>query len=105
MAMKQLIAKDPLGLSYIPLKKLQDVQQDENTTLYNGYIMSNNQKTLTFFIHTTYPASNTKQNEGLTILFNATLNKLLKREDNIQLLDRSAIDYVSICTLCQGRFL
>ena len=81
MAMKQLIAKDPLGLSYIPLKKLQDVQQDENTTLYDGYIMSNNQKTLTFFIHTTYPASNTKQNEGLTILFNATLNKLLKREE------------------------
>ncbi len=81
LVMKQIITNDPLGLTLLPLKKLQDMQQDENTMLYDGYILSNDQKTLTFFLHTTYPSSNTKENEGLSFLLDSTLHELLKKEE------------------------
>lgn len=81
VAMKQMIAKDPLGISFLALKKLQDVQQDENSTLYDGYIMSSNQNALTFFIHSRYPASNTKMNEGLAPLISSVVNELTHRDE------------------------
>ena len=73
--MKQLIAKDPLGLGFIPLKRLQDLQQDEQSSLYDGYIVSNNGKYLSFFIKGAYPASNTKMNEGLSKLLHKGIEK------------------------------
>jgi predicted RND superfamily exporter protein len=86
LAMKQFIAQDPIGLSYIPLKKLQDFKLDENTTLYDGYLMSSNQKVLTFFIHSTYPSSNTKKNEGLFSLLQS-VSKLLKQKIEFKQID------------------
>lgn len=62
--MKQLLMKDPIGISNLAFKKLSDLQLDENTTLYDGHIMSKDDHHATFFLHTTYPSSNTKQNEG-----------------------------------------
>ena len=57
------------------------MQQDENTILYDGYIFSKDLKHLTFFIHTVYPSSNTKMNEGLATLINACVNELKQKED------------------------
>ena len=70
MAMKQLLAKDPIGLSWLAMKKLNDLQLDENTTLYDGYIMSKDETHATFFIYTTYPSSDTKHNKNLLNLLN-----------------------------------
>lgn len=81
VAMKQMIAKDPLGISFMALKKLQDVQQDENSGLYDGYIMSSDLKALTFFIHSSFPASNTKMNEGLAPLIASVVKELTHREE------------------------
>lgn len=63
MAMKQLLAKDPIGISWLAMKKLNELQFDENTTLYDGYIFSKDESHATFFIYTTHPASNTSQNK------------------------------------------
>ncbi len=76
LALKSFIQKDPLGMSFIALNKLKDLQQDEQTELYDGYVMTKDQRYLTFFIHSTYPASDTKHNEGLEALLSATQQKL-----------------------------
>jgi 1-acyl-sn-glycerol-3-phosphate acyltransferase len=65
LALKQLLAKDPIGLSWFAMKKLNDLQLDENTTLYDGYIFSKDESHATFFIYTTYPSSDTKHNKPL----------------------------------------
>lgn len=80
MALKQLLAKDPIGLSWLAMKKLNDLQLDENTTLYDGYILSKDESHATFFIYTTYPSSDTKHNKHLLGLLNGT-------RDSIQRLD------------------
>nr|MBP6625533.1 MMPL family transporter [Chitinophagaceae bacterium] len=76
LALKSFIQKDPLGMSFMALNKLKDLQQDEQTELYDGYVMTKDQRYLTFFIHTTYPASDTKHNEGLEELLSATQQNL-----------------------------
>jgi 1-acyl-sn-glycerol-3-phosphate acyltransferase len=80
IAMKQLLLKDPIGISNLAFKKLSDLQLDENTTLYDGYIMSKDDHHATFFLHTTYPSSNTKQNEGLSVLIDNVKSKLQQQE-------------------------
>jgi hypothetical protein len=37
IAMKKIITKDPLGLSHVALKKLQNLQFDENLDIYNNH--------------------------------------------------------------------
>jgi 1-acyl-sn-glycerol-3-phosphate acyltransferase len=81
VAMKQMITKDPLGLTYLALKKMQDMKQDETTQLFDGYILSGDQKTLTFFIHSTYPGSNTKMNQGLSNLIHEISDSLKLKEE------------------------
>lgn len=81
MALKQLIVKDPLGITYIALKKLNDLKQDENVDLYDGYVVTKDQKQLTFFIHTNFPSSQTDKNGLLEPLLNLTKNELAKQTD------------------------
>ncbi|MBL7767052.1 MAG: MMPL family transporter [Chitinophagaceae bacterium] len=76
LALKQMIFKDPLGLSYIGLKKLKNNQQDDQIEFYDGYLMSTDQKFLSFFAYPQYPASDTKHNEGLEKLFESTIHQL-----------------------------
>ncbi|MBX3257217.1 MAG: 1-acyl-sn-glycerol-3-phosphate acyltransferase [Chitinophagaceae bacterium] len=62
-ALKGIIANDPVGISFIALKKLQQLQYDENFELYDNCIMTKDQKTLLFFITPVYPPDNTGKNE------------------------------------------
>jgi len=59
MFSKKVISKDPLGFSFIVLKKLQQLQFDENYVLYDDYIFTRDKKCLLLFLQTKYPASNT----------------------------------------------
>jgi len=59
---KQIITKDPLGFSFLVLKKLQELQIDENYTLYDDYIITKDQKCLLFFIQTKYQGNDTGNN-------------------------------------------
>jgi hypothetical protein len=40
MVMKKIIADDPVGISFIALKKLQGLQIDDNYELYDGHIIT-----------------------------------------------------------------
>ncbi len=62
-ALKNIIAKDPVGISFLALKKLQQLQYDENFELYENCVVTRDQKTLLFFITPVYPPNETKQNQ------------------------------------------
>jgi len=65
IALKRIIAKDPVGISLLGLKKLQQLQYDDNFELYDGYIVTKNQQHLLFFITPAYPPNNTGKNQLL----------------------------------------
>ncbi len=63
LALKNMISNDPVGISFIGLKKLQGLQYDDNYQLYNNYILTKDEKHLLIFIMPAYPSSNTGENE------------------------------------------
>jgi uncharacterized protein len=69
---KNVIVNDPLGFSFIVLKKLQALQYDKNFELYDDYIITRDHRHLLFFIHPKYPAGDTGHNlkllEGLDVM-------------------------------------
>ncbi len=71
-ALKSMISKDPVGITFLGLKKLQQLQYDENFELYDNYIMTKDRKHLMLFITPKYPPNNTGKNalllEGLDSL-------------------------------------
>ncbi|MBS1771941.1 MAG: MMPL family transporter [Bacteroidetes bacterium] len=69
---KNLVAQDPVGMSGLVWSKLRALQFDPNYETYEGYLFSNNQKNLTFFVKSKYKASETGKNSA----FFETLNKL-----------------------------
>lgn len=62
---KQIIGKDPLGFSFIVLKKLQQIQYDENFELYDNFILTKDKRHLIFFIQPAYAPNDTKNNVHL----------------------------------------
>lgn len=62
-ALKNIIAKDPVGISFLALKKLQQLQYDDNFELYESCVVTRDHKTLLFFITPVYPPNDTKHNQ------------------------------------------
>lgn len=62
IALKSMISKDPVGISFLGLKKIQQLQYDENFELYDDYIVTKDQKHLVLFITPAYPPNNTGEN-------------------------------------------
>lgn len=65
IALKSMISKDPVGISFIAFRKLQQLQYDDNFILYDGYIITRDQKHLMLFITPAYPPNNTGKNATL----------------------------------------
>ena len=61
-ALKTMISKDPVGITFLGLKKLQQLQYDENFELYDNYILTKDRKHLMLFITPKYPPNNTRKN-------------------------------------------
>jgi uncharacterized protein len=59
---KNIIVNDPLGFSFVVLRKLQELQLDKNFELYDNYILTRDHRHLLFFIHPKYPSSDTRRN-------------------------------------------
>ena len=57
-----MISKDPVGISFLGLKKLQQFQYDDNFELYDNYIVTKDYKHLMMFITPAYPPNNTGKN-------------------------------------------
>jgi predicted RND superfamily exporter protein len=62
IAIKRIIAEDPLGFSFLALGKLRQLQYDENFELYDGYIITKDHRNLIFFIEPLYSAAETGKN-------------------------------------------
>jgi 1-acyl-sn-glycerol-3-phosphate acyltransferase len=68
------ILKDPLGLSFLGLKKLQGLGLDDNFMLKDGFVMSKDEQHVLLFITPTYPASDAANNQEFAeILYNIQL--------------------------------
>ncbi|MFT3932344.1 MAG: 1-acyl-sn-glycerol-3-phosphate acyltransferase [Chitinophagaceae bacterium] len=76
IALKTMIAKDPTGISFLGLKKLQRLQYDDNFELYDNYIITKDQQHLLLFITPTYPPNNTGKNQQLLNGINAVTDSL-----------------------------
>ncbi|MBS7230409.1 1-acyl-sn-glycerol-3-phosphate acyltransferase [Flavobacterium psychroterrae] len=73
---KDFILQDPLGISFIALKKLQQLNIGDDFTLDNGFVMTKDKKKLLLFITSNIPSSETEKN---TIF----ANKLKSIQDNL----------------------
>ncbi len=62
MALKTAISNDPVGITFLGLKKLQQLQYDENFELYDNYVVTKNQKHLLIFITQAFAPNNTGKN-------------------------------------------
>lgn len=65
IALKSTIENDPAGITFLGLKKLQQLQYDDNFELYENYILTKNQKHLLLFITPEFPPNNTGKNAML----------------------------------------
>ena len=60
---KHFIFKDPLGITNLGLKKLQELQVGKGFKIYNDYLITSDEKHVLLFITPEYPASETRNNE------------------------------------------
>lgn len=73
LAFKNMISNDPAGISFIALKKLQQLQYDENFELYDNAVITKDHKHLLLFVTPRYPPNNT----GKNIIFLKGLDSLI----------------------------
>ncbi|KFF07372.1 1-acyl-sn-glycerol-3-phosphate acyltransferase [Flavobacterium reichenbachii] len=59
---KDFILQDPFGISFIALKKLQQLNVGDDFTLSNGFVMTKDKKKLLLFITSNLPSSETEKN-------------------------------------------
>lgn len=62
LALKRVIVNDPLGYSFLVLRKLQQLQFDPNYSLYDDYIITRDQRTVIMFIEPVYDPQDTRHN-------------------------------------------
>ncbi len=63
---KKTILKDPLGLSFIAMKKLQSLGVGEDFTLKDGFLLSKDEQHILLFITPKYPSSETDKNTSFS---------------------------------------
>ncbi|KAB1066572.1 MMPL family transporter [Tamlana haliotis] len=73
---KDVILKDPLGLSFIALKRLQDLNYGEEFSLENGFLVSKDKSHILLFITPALDASETSENAGFVENLYVTQDKL-----------------------------
>lgn len=59
---KHIIARDPVGISYFALGKLQRLQLDNNIEVYDNYLVSKDHRHLIFFVSPKYKPTETGKN-------------------------------------------
>ena len=62
IALKNMLSNDPVGITFLGLKKLQQLQYDENFELYENYVVTKDQKRLLIFITPAFPPNVTGKN-------------------------------------------
>lgn len=85
---KDFILNDPLGISFISLKKLQQLSVGEDFQLKNGYVVTKDESKLLLFINPKLGGSETEKNT----LFVEKLNRI-KESLNTQFKGKAQVDY------------
>ncbi len=60
---KKLIRKDPFGLSFRGLRKLEALKISDDFEMYNGYLLANNKQNLLLFLNPALPTNDTDANK------------------------------------------
>lgn len=76
LVLKGMIQQDPVGMSWIGVKKLQQLQLDDQFELYDGFIMSKDHRHLLAFITPAFPPSATGENAKFLKLLRENLDEL-----------------------------
>jgi 1-acyl-sn-glycerol-3-phosphate acyltransferase len=71
LVMKKMIADDPIGITTIALKKLNNLQVSNDFDLYDGYIVTKDHKSILLFVTPANPGNETAKN---TVLINGISN-------------------------------
>lgn len=80
---KKVIASDPVGMSWLGIKKLQHLQYDEQFELYDGFIMTRDHRHLMMFITPENPPSATSKNAEFLEGLQAQMDALQKVYPNV----------------------
>ncbi len=65
LIMKSFISQDPLGITAPAFKKIRQLQYDDNFDLYDGHIISRDNRYMLLFVSPAFPANNTGKNNRL----------------------------------------
>ncbi len=82
---KKTLLKDPLGLSFIALKKLRQLGIGDGFTLKNGFLLSKNEQSILLFLTPKYPSNDTAKNEKFVSDLNhikSQLNTVFEKKAN-----------------------
>ncbi|MCH5690269.1 MMPL family transporter [Niabella sp. W65] len=75
---KNVVLNDPSGISFLALKKLQQLQYEDNFTLHNNHFVTKDKKTLLIFLTPSYAAGNTGKNGQFFRLIDQAVDSLGK---------------------------
>ncbi len=75
---KNIVLNDPSGISFLALKKLQQLQYEDNFTLHNNHFVTKDKKTLLLFLAPSFPAGNTGKNQQFFQLIDRAVDSLDK---------------------------
>jgi 1-acyl-sn-glycerol-3-phosphate acyltransferase len=62
VVLKKIIVNDPMGFSFLALKKLRQLQYDDNFELYENYILTKDHRHMIFFIRSGISSGDTGKN-------------------------------------------
>ncbi|MCJ7465186.1 MAG: MMPL family transporter [Maribacter sp.] len=79
LVVKQNLLRDPLGLSFIALKKFQSVGVGDGFTLHNGFLISEDENNILLFLTPEYPPNETAKNQKFVENLYAVQNQLNAR--------------------------
>ena len=85
---KDFILKDPLGISFIALKKLQQLSVGDDFELQNGFVLTKDRKNVLLFITPKLPTNETDKNTIFIEKLNGIKNNL-----NAKFSDKVAMSY------------
>jgi uncharacterized protein len=80
---KRIIVQDPLGFSFLALKKLQQLQYDENFELYDNYIITKDHRHILFFLQPAYPPAETRHNSEFVDALNTIVTEVSAGHDQL----------------------
>ncbi len=74
--MKSFILRDPLGIGNAAFRKIRSLQYDENFDLYDGHIISRDERYMLLFVNPAFPSDNTGKNSRLLNGMDAIIARL-----------------------------